>query len=41
MNVTALVLPRIHALLVADAVVNQPLAVMKRASRPGRYPAIS
>jgi hypothetical protein len=31
MNVTALLLPHIHAVLVGAAVVNQPLSVMKRA----------
>jgi hypothetical protein len=31
MDVTALVLPRIHVVLVGDDVVNQPLSVMKRA----------
>jgi hypothetical protein len=31
MNVTALLLPRIHGFLVGDAVVNQPLFVTKRA----------
>jgi hypothetical protein len=31
MDATALLLPRIHAVLVGDAVVNQPLSVIKRA----------
>jgi hypothetical protein len=31
MDMTALLLPRIHVFLAGDAVVNQPLAVMKRA----------